>query len=234
MSENLTGLGRLRIEDERDLNYPVSTVLTPRRGVDFQYWNSHKWWGDQGSTPFCVPYSWAHWLEDGPVFAGKARWRSTGGHVRGQFQGEQPGFDLDTGYNWMQQNDYWPGTDYDGTSVRAGAKYLVKKGFIKEYRWAWDANTVVTAIMELGPVILGTMWYMDMFTPDSRYGRIEPSGSPAGGHAYIVNGVNVRTGWFRIKNSWGQAWGRNGHAYIKIEDLDYLIKDRGEACIAIS
>lgn len=234
MSENLIGLGRLEIEDERDANFPMSARLSGlERG--WRYWNSSGWYGDQGQTAMCVAYSWAHWCEDGPFTRTSTPWRSKGGHAFGGFRGQEPIFNLDHGYNWMQRNDYWPGEDYDGTSVRAGAKYLVEQKLASEYRWAWDAETVAHAILEVGPVVVGTMWYMDMFTPREykHIDIIEPTGRDAGGHAYVLNGVNLNQGWFRIKNSWGMNWGTRSHAYISFDDMDGLIKDHGEACIAL-
>lgn len=123
------------------------------------------------------------------------------------------------------------GNSYDGTSVRAGAKILKRLGVISEYRWAYTLDDVVQAVLNLGPVVVGTWWYTDMFMPNSK-GVITATGQKAGGHAYVINGVNVKKRMFRIKNSWGRSWGKNGHAYISFDDFDKLLKDWGEACMA--
>jgi len=229
---SLEGLGRVYVEDERDENYPMRSVLPSRVGNVWRYWHANGWWGDQGQTPKCVPYSWAHYVEDGPVTYTDTPHGTEGGHIRGTFLGAEPAFDITLGYNWMQRNDYWEGTDYDGTSVRAGAKYLREQRLIEGYYWAWNVDDVVTALLEKGPVVVGTMWYMDMFTPDKE-DIITIGGGAAGGHAYLLNGVNTERGLIRLKNSWGRNWGRRGHAYIPIEEMDTLIRDYGESCIAI-
>ena len=84
----------------------------------------------------------------------------------------------------------------------------------------------------MGPVVVGTYWYRGMFKPD-RNGIIRPTGGIVGGHAYVINGVDKSKKLFRIKNSWGKNWGINGHAYISFADMEKLMKQNGEICIAI-
>ena len=71
-----------------------------------------------------------------------------------------------------------------------------------------------------------------MFYPD-RNGLIKISGRLAGGHAYVINGVDTKKQQFRIKNSWGKSWGQQGHAYISFTDMKRLIKENGEICLAV-
>ncbi len=116
--------------------------------------------------------------------------------------------------------------------MRAGAKVLKELGVIEEYRWASNANEVAAAILSVGPVVVGTPWYKDMFYPNNE-GIIVPGGDQAGGHAYVLNGVNLDTGYFRLKNSWGRGWGNDGYAYIRMEDFEKLMNEWGEACIGL-
>lgn len=212
------GLGRLEAPDARDEAFPLRALLpaapSPRT---HKYWWPSGWWGDQGALPWCVAYSWRHWVEDGPVAA----------------PGHPSDVELRDAYHWMQLNDEWPGTDYDGTSVRAGAKFWQERGVIGEYRWAWTLDTVVQALLEAGPVVLGTNWYSGMFTPD-RDGIIRPTGSLAGGHAYLANGVNVDRNLVRIKNSWGRSWGRRGYAWLPFGSLERLLIEDGDACMPLA
>jgi C1A family cysteine protease len=53
-----------------------------------------------------------------------------------------------------------------------------------------------------------------------------------GGHAYVINGIDIDKKLFRIKNSWGQRWGKNGFAFISFTDMEKLIRENGEICIA--
>ena len=71
-----------------------------------------------------------------------------------------------------------------------------------------------------------------MMRPDSN-GLVSVGGSPMGGHAYILNGVDVNKRLYRIKNSWGHRWGINSHGFINIDDFDKILHSGAEACIAL-
>jgi hypothetical protein len=139
-------------------------------------------------------------------------------------------------YRLNQMNDEWTGENYHGSSVRATMKVLQAAGFIKEYVWAYEADTVRRWLLMKGPVILGTNWYTGMNVPDRKTGFIRPTGRPVGGHAYFIWGADDRItcpdktkGAFRILNSWGDGWGVKGRAWLSYKDADGLIKNHGEA-----
>lgn len=214
---DLPGLGRLFVPDARDLDYPATKLLPLKAEFrTYRYWNDTGWWGDQGQTPQCVGYAWTHWLEDGPVTQG----------------GVPPILKPETIYHEAQKIDEWPGENYDGTSVRAGAKVLQSRGFISSYHWAMNIDEVIHCLLNIGPMVMGTNWYSSMFEPNDD-NIIEVRGTrPAGGHAYDANGINLIRGWIRIKQSWGRSWANHGHAYMYIEDFERLLNENGEACIA--
>lgn len=215
------GTGRLYSPDRRDRGYLISAPEEPPTKAAerrYRYWWPSGWWGDQGPTPRCVAYAWLHCIEDGPITW--APRKAGAGPVVSPLQL----------YNEAQRNDEWPGENYDGTSVRAGAKVLQRLGYIDRYLWAWDLETTLDTILNIGPVVIGSWWYSDMFYPDSE-GFIKVGGHRVGGHAYLINGVNLDRQVVRIKNSWGREWGRNGHAYMGFDSLTRLIADHGEVCL---
>jgi len=213
-------LSRIFIPDDRDMRFQISSLLPKQLpNIKYKYWWSSGWWGDQGSTPHCVAYSWIHWLASGPITQKNKR------------EGGIAPFDTTYLYNEAQKVDAWEGENYDGTSVRAGAKILKNNGFIDQYNWAWDIQTTVNALLTLGPVVVGTWWTHDMLFPN-KDGLITATGSKLGGHAYLLDGVNVDKKLLRIKNSWSREWGKKGFAYISFDDMDKLIKDNGEVCLA--
>jgi hypothetical protein len=210
--------GRRYSQDIRDRNYPLAAIVPATApGITYRYWNDNQWWGNQGPYPHCVAYAWTHWAEDGPV---------THKDV------PPPLVDPVAVYNRAQQIDEWPGTNYDGTSVRAGAKVLQEHGIISSYHWAWRVDEIVQTILTTGPVVVGTDWYHGMSRPDQNY-IMSLSGAVLGGHAYMLSGVNTNKRLFRVKNSWGRNWGKNGRAWISFADMGILIGAHGEACLAV-
>lgn len=212
--------GRIESPDSRDELFPVSSVVhAPPPQLREKYWWADGWWGDQGSTSHCVAYSWLHLVEDGPVIQ-----NADAGRAKPLILPEKL-------YTESQKRDPWSGENYAGTSVRAAAKILKDLGIIKEYRWAQSVTDVINTVMTVGPMVVGTKWKTGMNTPSSD-GIMRVTGRDMGGHAYVINGVNLDKELFRVKNSWGKQWGKQGYAFIKISDFEKLLNTGGEACIA--
>lgn len=209
-----------RIEIENDILCPIMATKTEAHFSGMVYnlevEHDHSYVANMAVVHNCVGYSWAHWLEDGPVTQ----------------KGPPPIVHPDLIYHEAQKVDEWEGEGYEGTSVRAGAKVLQSLGFISEYNWAWDLETLVQSILTVGPVVVGTHWYSDMFYPNTS-GVIKVGGELMGGHAYVINGVNKKTKLLRLKNSWGSTWGRRGHGYISFDDMKRLISENGEVCLGV-
>lgn len=215
VNRKFLGLGMLKAPDDRDNKYLIKSIL-PKKATTrkFRYWNQNSFWGNQLNTAQCVGFSFCHFITDGPI---------TQEFIYSIWPQKI--------YMEAQKLDPWSAVPHDGTTVRAGAQYLQKLGYIGAYRWAWDLETMVAAVLEFGPVVVGTMWYDGMFYPDAD-GFIQPTGPEAGGHAYLVNGVNVEQKKIRIKNSWGREWGVNGNAWITFDDFQKLIDNYAEICLA--
>lgn len=214
------GLGRIHAPDARDAAFPLRALLPATPSArSRRYWHANGWWGDQGATSQCVAYAWTHYLEDGPVTQNAPRTPPV----------VQPAWL----YDEAKLVDEWPGVDYDGTSVRAGAKVLQALGYLAAYHWAANVREILEALLEVGPVVMGTNWYEGMFEPDES-GIVAVEGALAGGHAYVLDGVNrsASGGLVRLKNSWGRGWGTHGFAWLHVDDLARLLAEDGEACLA--
>lgn len=209
------GLGRIYIPDERDKKYGVRKVVPemPRRLQ--KYHNASGFWSDQGAFPHCVAHAWLHYVEGGPITA----------------KGQGAEFDTVAYYRRCQQLDEWAGENYDGTSIRAGAKTGIELGLIESYWWCNTISEIVDALY-LQPLVTGTDWFSGMSKPNSA-GFIKAEGDMEGGHAYVLDGVSVKDQFFRIKNSWGRGWGVRGFAYIHWTEFQKLLDLAGEVCFAI-
>lgn len=197
--------GRDRVADPRDYRLDV-----PKARRSSRNWGDKGWHGDQLDTPHCVGFGWAALLHASPI----RQWIAPAGI-----------------YRLAQLCDEWEGTDYDGTSVRGGAKALQLLGAIDLYAWTFDAQECADYVLGVGPMVLGTDWYEGMSEPNGA-GVLSLDGDLEGGHCYIATGYNARTERFRIKNSWGREWGQNGYAYLRLADLQTLLDADGEACVA--
>jgi|SRR5688572_4658975 len=216
---NAAGLGRRPSPDPRDRRYLLSRQPT---AVTYRHWSSPGVL-DQDGTSQCVAYSGFKYLTTGPVLNRRPK--------------ETP-VQL---YRMCLKVDEWEGEDFDGgTSVRAMFQIFKTLGYVSEYRWAFDAETVVNHILTRGPVCVGTDWLRNMFMPHKKTGYLDCSGPNDGGHAWLIVGANTKqknpdgtTGAVRMINSWGKKWGSSGgRAWVTFNDLDKLIKADGEACVA--
>lgn len=199
--------GRYHSPDPRDRKFRQRATTVS--GI--KHWHEGGWCGNQGGTSACVGFAFTHWLVAYPI----RQWLAPMGI-----------------YELAQHLDEWDGENYNGTSVRAGAKVLHRLKLISEYRWATTVDEMVSAILTTGPVVTGMNWYAGMGRPDDK-GRITISGKLSGGHAMLASGVNTNTELFRFKNSWGTNWGKGGHCWIGFDDMAHLLQEDGEACLGI-
>jgi hypothetical protein len=176
---------------------------------------------DQGNTPRCVGYSARGFIEGAPVL------------VR---PGTGPS--ADTIYKGAQENDEWPGSNYDGSSVRGAMKYLQQEKVISAYVWG---QTVEEAIAWMnggyGTCLVGTNWYSEMSDVDANGFMREPAPSmttPIGGHAWRWIWYDAKKKGILMRNSWGHDFGYpvrgvpSGYAFLRVEFAKRLLAEDGE------
>lgn len=220
MADQQRGFGRRFVPDARDRKY---SIAPPREGAQI---TSRTWFSrdvfDQGATSQCTAYASVGWLRAGPV----------------RNLSKLPSFE--ELYRDFQQNDEWPGEepDYEGSSIRAAMKVMKRRGYVFEYRWAWQLAPVIDHIMATGPMVFGTTWTSGMMDTD-KFGFINAHGGAVGGHAYLIVGANRQkkcpdgsVGCLRGVNSWGRGWGDSGRFWLSFSDAAKLLADDGEAATA--
>lgn len=208
----MNGFGRRYAPDVRDQRCLMCDQLPRRMAVRPVRKVWRVWWrGDQGATSHCVGFAWHGVLRSLP-----------------NVQREPPPFVI---YHRAQTLDEWPGENYEGTSVRAGAKVLQALGKLTAYAWAFDLETMLNWLAFKGPVVLGTNWLEQMRRPNAA-GIVRVSGRVIGGHAYEAIGYDDATELVYCQNSWGTGWGKRGRFYLRYADLARLIEAKGEVCTA--
>lgn len=215
------GFGRLPAADPRDEHYPMRALLDPSASAvvpKTRHWSYFSHALDQGSTSQCVAYSWLHFLLSAPV--------AHGPNVEMRLR---PNAYAERLYREAQRMDEWPGENYDGTSVRAGAKALQAQGRLSEYRWARTVDEMRLYVLQRGVLVFGTNWHVGMLDVN-HLGYIEPTGSIVGGHAYALTGYSAERRAFRVLNSWGMSWGHKGRAWLHEDHAAFLLANDGEAC----
>jgi len=218
LTDATTKLGRLVSLDPRDKKFSLTIPPSPEIDRMERYWITGPVL-DQRRDPHCVAYAWTQMLMSSPVQ-----------NLPYKTEAEL--------YHECQDNDEWQGNDYDGTSVRAGAKVLRSKGYIKEYRWAFNLEELVYHVMVTGPMVFGSTWYRGMMKTGVN-GFIAATGQAMGGHAYLIIGADLdrvcpdgSIGALRILNSWGTGFGEKGRAWLSLFDAARLLSEWGEICMA--
>jgi hypothetical protein len=217
---NKHGLGRLPSKfDPRDYNLsdyiPKKAEIQPTKPVR-KVWDFLSLPLDQESTGHCVGFSIADWGICLPIQDNYTN---------------QDGHDF---YYKAKVVDGEPKTE-NGSSVRTAAKVLQQEGKISSYAFASNMNEIKYWVLNNGPVIVGTTWTQDMFSPDEN-GVVHPTGDIVGGHAYLLNEFYpnyLGQDCFGFQNSW-DGWGLNssGKFYISVEEFNKLFIYNGEAMAA--
>lgn len=216
-------LGRLVQYDDRSLDFPLASHV---RGLDFptrgRGW-SVRHWLNQYSEGACVSFAWHH---EALAVPARALYHST-------LADRDINPIASSRYREMQKIDQWPGEDYEGTSVIAGAKLMQGYGYFDSYRWCFTLRDIIMAVAYEGPVVMGTNWYEGMYDPDEE-GFLRPQeGEMVGGHSWIIPSFSVKNRTVNIWNSWGESWGNRARAKITWDDLEFLLLNDGEGCVPI-
>lgn len=158
-------------------------------------------------------------------------------------------------YEMAQTHDEWPGEDYEGSSMRAGLKAWAGVGVAPWTFWPYKPfNTggmrlgaaeaalqhrlvryerlrtfrqVFHAIHVSKFVVATLNVHTGWRRPTSRNRRIRYNRryTKLGYHAVAVVGYDEKAGYFLIRNSWGEDWGDNGHAWLKFADWKRNMSD---------
>lgn len=167
---------------------------------------------DQGATNHCCGFSAANWGINSPI---------------------NTLFVNDDGHRFYYQCKEIEGepNKENGAYIRSVGKVLKANGHLEGYAFAPDIDTIKYWLLYKGPIIAGTIWREGMFTPDEN-NIIHPTGATMGGHAYLINEWRADN-YLGIQNSWGEAWGNKGKAYISQKDFEEIFAYGGEALAAV-
>lgn len=158
-------------------------------------------------------------------------------------------------YEMAKIHDEWPGTDYEGSSIRGALKGFYNNGacsddvapykdgdknwFLKVehakdarkiglgayYRLRPEIIDYHAALNEVGVVFVSAKIHRGWQRPPK--GDIKPSHLTEGGHAFIIVGYDEKG--FLIQNSWGERWGgfkgQPGIARWRYEDWAATVMD---------
>lgn len=214
------GLGRIPHADPRSSLYRMNDYLRPALvGTTLpekKLWTPGKVL-DQGQEGSCVGHGWTAWNNARP---------------RGHEQQKGHEFAVKW-YHTAQENDPWPGEDYEGTATVAGAKVGRMWGLLEAWVNATSADDVYAFLGLKGGVVLGTVWKesMDHMKP-GYFLEVDLSSRTRGGHCYFAQGY-LEDETVVCQNSWGDDYGDEGFFYLKRPDFEKLLYANGDAIGAI-
>jgi hypothetical protein len=197
-------------------------AFTPRHAttVVTKTWRRYGAVLDQGNLGSCTGNAMVHALNSKPL------------HVKGTTVWKQPTAVMiySAGTALDEFSGSYPPED-TGSSANGVCKAAINMGLITGYRWAFGFDHALETLMS-GPVMIGTNWYDGMFYPNDR-GFVSPSGQVAGGHEYLLVGVNTERKHLIFQNSWSDLWGVKGRFYMSYDSLKRLLAEQGDAVIPV-
>jgi hypothetical protein len=209
-------LGRVLEHDERSRGFPAKTTAVQRTVL----WSHTAPVLDQGELGSCTGNALAQCLNTTHFKASRKRYLDEAAakalYSKATTLDDVPGA--------------YPPQD-TGSSGLAVCKAGVQLGYLSGYQHAFGFDHFIGAL-QLSPVIVGTNWYQGMYDVDSM-GFITPGGDIAGGHEYLILGVNITGQYVTMLNSWSKGWGRNGRARIRFNDFQRLLNEDGDVTIPL-
>lgn len=203
-------LGRVVEHDPRSLSFPAPTAPVVTKS-----WTHYGEVLDQGQVGSCTGNAMAQAVNTKPVHKPRTAYLTEADAV--------------ALYSRATVLDGFAGTyppDDTGSSGLAVAKAAQERGLITSYTHAFGLDHALQALMS-GPVIVGTPWYDDMFHPGPQ-GFLHIGGNVAGGHEWLVLGVNVTHKYVTALNSWGPSWGVRGRFRLTFDDFGRLLSEQGD------
>ena len=216
------GLGRKYAPDARDRRFmlsPAKIVAIPTDGYRQRPWKIGPIL-DQGQTNQCTVYAAAQQLQSAPRLHA-LNWTPA------QF---------DAIYRNALTMDEFPGEADEGTSERAVQKVLQLGKLVSEYLWAPDEPTVRSYLMTRGTLCFGCDWFTGMDTPTIKGAYVDPSGTPRGGHEFLLRWYYSPThhkypDTYECVNNWGEGWGEKGIFRMRADAFKYLFVNlNGDVC----
>jgi hypothetical protein len=139
-------------------------------------------------------------------------------------------------YHEITDSDPFEGTyppDDTGSDGLSSAKVITALGLVPGYEHTFSLTAALDAL-QTRPLLVGTSWTDDMFTPDP-YGRIRPTGRTAGGHEWILDEYQPtsRYGLALVggTTSWGTSFGVSGRFYMSATDFGKLLASQGDVIV---
>lgn len=220
-------LDRVKRFDPRSGDYAAVDVEIKRKKPRSYTWNFSRAEGNpginQGLEGGCVGGSAANELALRPVPVAGLNYDWAREHI----------------YYPAQRSDPWAGgaypgasPHYEGTAIIDGAKAVRALGFIGGFEWAFGIDDAIMTLGHKGPIVFGLPWFDGMFEPDEK-GFIKSTGKHRGDHAITGYRVNLKEEYVGLVNTWGVGWGDNGTCKISFADLDWLLRQDGEACVYV-
>jgi hypothetical protein len=181
---------------------------------------------DQGESAGAVGFAWTHWL----LARGIAVPDPVGEYALELYRESQRAAGFDPEDNTL------------GSWIWAGERVLHDRGLVEASFSCPEPDTIVSALLERGPLVAGVPWHESMSAPAEVDGRTVcrvEKGPPQGGHAIVLDGVDLDLvlggvrGFVRFKNSWGMGWGDDGHALVSLSDLQVLLEGASDVLLPI-
>lgn len=232
-------LGRVKEHDPRSLRYAHGVI--PRKAIQSVRWTRRTKVFNQGNVGSCTGQAAAGLIvTDSLGRTGTTQVTITdeqAAKTKGVFKAGTYTVDetfSDLCYQLNTRLDTFSGTykpNDTGSSGLAAAKTLQALGLADVYTHGFSLSALDTALQK-GPVMAGTVWYESMFEPDSDgVLNVSEASGEAGGHEYVVVGLNVETGLYEIDNSWDEDWGKDGSAFIPKDSMQLLLDRDGDVTV---